>query len=256
MNMMEYKLAKELNQKLVDGIFDGYREYLDVRREKAKTLKVSGAYAWVKGNHIDHHVALSCESYGVESILAKAGLTWQYLQFIHEDENVLFIVKNARYFNAEQVDHGRDAMGRTRTKKISYMEELMQINSEVDFNYIPSDLYETSTQLELELIEDVRLNESENKEISKIKSNYDRFYIITYKIDEGQQIEEIRLWMPNPVNNKAYLIEDLTTYINVSHTIEIDSDLKTVLSNSGESESYPDAHAFGIVLDDVKEKDN
>jgi len=253
--LMEYKLATDLNQNLVNGIFDGYREYLEVRREKAKSLKVSGAYAWVKGNHIDHHVALACEAYGVESILSKAGLTWQYLQFMHNDEKILFVVKNARYFNEDQVNHGRDATGRTRNKKISYMEELMQINSGVDFNYIPSDVIEPSTQLELELIEDVRLSENDNLEISKIKSNYDRFYIVTYKIDEGQQIEEIRLWMPNPVNNKAYLIDDLTLYVNASHALDIDDELKTVLTNN-DSDSYLEAHAFGIVLDDAKEKDN
>lgn len=253
---MDYKLADELNQNLVNGIFDGYREYLEVRRDKARSLKVSGAYAWVKGNHIDHHVALSCESYGVESKLAKAGLTWQYLQFKHNDEKILFIVKNARYFNEEQVNHGRDAMGRTRNKKISYMEELMEINSEIDFNYVPADVEENSTQLELELIEDFRLNERDNKEISNLKSDFQRFYIVTYKIDESQQIEEIRLWMPNPVNNKAYLIDDLTSFVNASHAIDIDNELKTVLSSTGDSESYLEAHAFGIVLDDAKEQDN
>lgn len=253
--MKEYKLSNELNQSLVDGIFAGYSDYLEVRREKSRSLKVSGAYAWVKGNHIDHHVAVSCEKHGVESKLAKAGLTWQYLQFMHEDEKILFIVKNARYFNSEQVDYGRDAMGRTRNKKISYMNELMQINSGIDFNNVPIEEIESSLQLELELIEDVKLSETDNIEISKIKSSYDRFYIVTYKTDENQQIEDIRLWMPNPVDNKAYAIENLTNYFNASHIIDIDDDLRSVLSNSGDSESYLDAHAFGIVLDDAKEKD-
>lgn len=97
--------------------------------------------------------------------------------------------------------------------------------------------------------------------------HYGEYKIITHqgkvkrmRKEEGDfislHIKSMKVNKLKSVNNKAYLIEDLTTYINVSHTIEIDSDLKTVLSNSGESESYPDAHAFGIVLDDVKEKDN
>lgn len=88
---------------------------------------VSGAYAWVKGNHIDHYVALACEQHGVESKLAKAGLTWQYLKFTHENEKILFIVKNARYFDPKQVDKGKDATGRTRQQTNSYMYNLMQI---------------------------------------------------------------------------------------------------------------------------------
>ncbi|WP_297992586.1 DUF5986 family protein [uncultured Anoxybacillus sp.] len=253
--MKEYALSRGLNQKIVDGIFEGYRDYLEVRREKAKSLKVSVAYAWVKGNHIDHHVAIACEPYGVESKVAKAGLTWQYLQFKNDSEAMLFIVKNARYFNPEQVDRGKDALGRTRNKKISYMEELMQINSEIDFKQVSLE-HGHSTQLELELIEDSYLNEDVNKEIAKLKSKYKRFYIVTYKIDESQQIEQIGLWMPNPVNNKAYLIEDLTKYINGTHAISIDNELKNILINENSSEVSLDAHVFGIVLDDSEEKKN
>ena len=51
--MKEYQLPDKLNESLVDGIIEGYRDYLDVRRQKARELKVHGAYAWVKGNHID-----------------------------------------------------------------------------------------------------------------------------------------------------------------------------------------------------------
>ncbi|KIO60218.1 hypothetical protein B4065_0144 [Caldibacillus thermoamylovorans] len=255
--MKDYSLARELNQKIVDGIFEGYRDYLEVRREKAKKLKVSGAYAWVKGNHIDHQVAVACESFGVESKLAKAGLTWQYLQFKNDDEEILFIVKNARYFNPDQVDLGKDATGRTRNKKMSYMEELMQINSEIDFNEVPLE-HGFTNQLQLELLEDVYLNEDDNKEIAKIKSKYKRFYIVTYKIDENQQIEKISLWLPNPANNKAYPVEDLTKYINATHAISIDEELKNVLVNDNSSEVNLDAHVFGIALDDddAKKKEN
>lgn len=254
--MKDYSLARELNQKIVDGIFEGYRDYLEVRREKAKKLKVSGAYAWVKGNHIDHQVAVACESFGVESKLAKAGLTWQYLQFKNDDEEILFIVKNARYFNPDQVDLGKDATGRTRNKKMSYMEELMQINSEIDFNEVPLE-HGFTNQLQLELLEDVYLNEDDNKEIAKIKSKYKRFYIVTYEIDENQQIKKISLWLPNPANNKAYPIEDLTQYINATHVINIDEELKNVLINDKSAEVNLGAHDFGIALkDDAKKKEN
>ncbi|MBA4538151.1 hypothetical protein H1Z61_13650 [Bacillus aquiflavi] len=247
--MKDYRLEKGLNQKIVDGIFKGYREYLDVRREKAKSLKVSGAYAWVKGNHIDHHVGVECEPFGVKSKLAKAGLTWQYLQFKHQNEAILFIVKNARYFDPDQVNRGKDATGKARRTKISYMENLMTINKEIDFNDISPQVSESFVQLELQLIEDCQLNDIDNKEISKIKSNYNRFYIVTYLIDENQYISKIQLWMPNPVNNQAYLIDNLTFYINESHAFEIEEELKDILVNKSDTEDHFDAHKFGIVLD-------
>ncbi|RKQ11734.1 hypothetical protein D8M05_19375 [Oceanobacillus bengalensis] len=186
MELKEFKLAEALNQRIVDGLMEGYREYLEVRREKSRNMKVSGAYAWVKGNHIDDQVAKTCLSYGVESKLAKAGLTWQYLQFQHQDEKILFIVKNARYFNREQVNKGKDAKGNTRNAKLSYMEDLMKINSGIDFNHLKTD--NSFDTVQLELLEENFLSEEDNIEIAKIESDYDVFYIVTYEIDENQII--------------------------------------------------------------------
>lgn len=92
----KFSLENELSQSIVDGILKGYKEYLDVRRRVQKDLKVSGAYAWVKGNHIDSSVDEACSNYDrVQSSIEKAGYTWEYLQFILEDtqEKYLVIVK-------------------------------------------------------------------------------------------------------------------------------------------------------------------
>ena len=117
--MKNYNLPEKLNESIVDGIIEGYRDYLEVRRQKARELKVHGAYAWVKGNHIDHYVAVACEEHRVSSTVAKAGLTWQYLQFYNNDEKILFIVKNSRYFNVDEVNKGKDAKGQARANKAS-----------------------------------------------------------------------------------------------------------------------------------------
>lgn len=247
-------MADELNQKIIDGLMEGYREYLDIRREKARVMKVSGAYAWVKGNHIDDRIANACESYGVESKLAKAGLTWQYLQFKHLDEKVLFIVKNARYFDEEQVDKGKGANGKTRDAKMSYMDKLMEINLDIDFGSIKTE--ESNGSVQLELIEDLHLSESDDMAISAIEANFSRFYIVTYEIDENQLISKVSLLMPNPVNNKAYLIDDLIKYVNASHDLVIDEELKDALTNSVETNEDLNAFKFDIGLnDDVDEKD-
>ena len=234
---------------------EGYREYLDIRRERSRTMKVSGAYAWVKGNHIDDRVANACESYGVESKLSKAGLTWQYLQFKHLDGKTLFIVKNARYFDEEQVDKGKDAKGKTKDAKMSYMSKLMDINLDIDFGVIKTE--ESNGPVQLELIEDLSLSEAGDMAISKIDSDFNRFYIITYEIDENQLISKISLLMPNPVNNKAYLIDDLIKYVNASHEFVIDEELKDALSNSVDTNDDYSALRFDIGLNnDVDEKNN
>ena len=252
--MKEYCLPEKLNEGIVDGIIEGYRDYLDVRRQKARELKVHGAYAWVKGNHIDHYVALACEKYGVTSTLAKAGVTWQYLQFSQKADKVLFIVKNARYFNSDEVDKGIDAKGRTRTSKASYMNHLMDINRGVDFEKIPAKAFNQSVQLEL--LEDFNPIPLRAEDTKGMDTQFDRFYIATYHIGEDYQIGEIRLWMPNPADNRAYLISELTPYIGQKpgHLFEIEPELKSVLTQSIAAEGVLDAAAFGIVLDDKVEE--
>lgn len=257
--MKQYQLSKALNESIVDGIIEGYKEYLSVRREKARELKVHGAYAWVKGNHIDHHVAVECEKFGVKGHLAKAGLTWQYLQFKIEEDKVLFLVKNARYFDSNAVDKGKDAKGHTRSRKSSFMTDLSNINSNIEFPEI-ADINQQqgqSTQLELELLEDVLTVQMDSNDTQKLSEQYDRFYIVTYEIDSEFLISKIKLWMPNPVNNKAYLVENLTKYINTkpSHIIEIENDIKAILQSSADIEVGYDATAYEIALDDLEEVD-
>ena len=253
--MKKYELTENLNQAIVDGMVEGYTEYLSVRRRMSRELKVSSAYAWVKGNHIDDKVATACEKLGVDSQLSKAGQTWQYLQFKLEQEKVLFIIKNGRYFNKEQVSKGRDVKGASRKTKMEYMEDLMNINAPIDFAEISSYRKQNSNQLALELFEEFRLNEEDIKQISKLdKEGYEKFYIATYEIDETQAISNISLWLPNPVDNKAYLIEDLTTLIAPDVDYNIDEELMDVLVSTSTALENTDAHVFGIGIDEEEEE--
>lgn len=250
--MTNFQLPKTMSESIVDGIIYGYKDYVNVRREKAGELKVHGAYAWVKGNHIDHHVAVECEKHGVTCRLAKAGLTWQYLQFQHDEDKILFIIKNARYFDPNAVDKGKDVKGNTRKRKATYITNLVDINSSIKFPK-ESDSITQSTQLQLfEYPQFVSFDEEDTKELNK---EYDRFYIVTYSIDPGFQINSIKVWMPNPVNNKAYSVEDLSQYINKkpSHFIEIEEETKTILQSTAEIErDYSD---YGIIFDVVEDEE-
>ncbi len=226
-----------------------------MRRQKAHDLKIHGAYAWVKGNHIDHHVAEACEGHGVKSTVAKAGMTWQYLQFANQDEQTLFIVKNARYFNADEVNKGMDAKGKPRSRRSSYMDNLMAINRNVDFGSVQG--LETAEQsIQLELLQDFQPLSLLPEDTAGMDKQFDRFYIATYHIDDDHLISEIRIWMPNPENNKAYLISDLTAYIGnkPGHLFGVEEELRAVLDQTIAAEGILDAGAFGIVIDDSEEK--
>lgn len=60
---------------------------------------------------------------------------------------------------------------------------------------------------------------------------------------------------PNPANNKAYLVDNLTKYINTkpSHIIEMESEIKAILQSSAKIELNYDATAFEIALDDTED---
>lgn len=250
--MDSYKLDEDLNQKVVEGLVDGYREYLEIRKEKAQTMLVSGAYAWVKANHIDDKVARACSSLGVEHKLAKAGLAWQYLKFNHLSEKFMFIIKNAKYFNEEKVSKGTDILGNTRKGNISYMEKLMEINSNIDFESVETEALTFAQQLSL--FEEKKLSESDNEAISSVGKDFDRFYIITYSLDENQMISKISLFMPNPSDNKAYLIDDLTDYMNSLPAIEIGTELKEILVQNIEDDDNYSAINFDIAINTTQDE--
>lgn len=251
-NMSDYKLSTELSQNIVDGLMAGYRDYIEVRREKARTMKISSAYAWVKGNHIDDQIAKTCEPYGVKSKVAKAGLTWHYLQFMQPEEKVLFIVKNAKYFNEDQVDIGKNIHGNTKGRKLAYMEPLLEINRGIDFSKVQT--VNPNGSVQLELFDDFYVNDGVEKEVSELVKVYDRFYIITYAIDESQLISRISLFLPNPIDKKAYPVDDLTHYISTSQQPVIDEEVISALTTSVEAEENIGAHYFDIgIKDDAKE---
>ncbi|KOY80268.1 hypothetical protein I6G82_20610 [Lysinibacillus macroides] len=252
--MKKFRLSEDLNVGFVDGVIDGYKDYLRVRKEAAKNLKIHGAYAWVKGNHIDHHVAVQCEKLGIVSKLSKAGITWQYLQFQNEAEKALFLVKNARYFDPNAVDKGVDANGRPRTKKATYMENLVYINEDVNFpEEVDSANHRKSIQLEL--IEDPQKMLISKEEADEVVKQFEKFYIITYEIDEEFLIHSIMLWMPNPVNNKAYLVEDLSMLINTkpSHIIEMEEETKAILQSSMDAEYDASSYDIALTEDEIDE---
>ncbi|MEH7276188.1 hypothetical protein, partial [Neobacillus vireti] len=259
----EFRFAPEVNQKVVDGILQGYKNYIHERDEKRRTMKISDAYAWVKGNHIDDQTARECYEAGITYKKAKAGYTWGYLQFSSSEDKSMFIIKNARYFNPDNVPAGRGVRGNKRgtENKDNYLKKLSEINRNVDFpetlTFFPLD---SDNPEYLSIFDDNTLKSLENTEVSKLQDEYDKFYIITYEIDQAFMISKIHVWLPNPSDNTAYLVDDLSALIGNSSVDFTDVDI-SVLENDDIEYDFESLTAidYDIVHDnqlDQEKKDN
>src|SRR5690606_26230614 len=97
MKMEQYKFEPAHSKMIVDSVVEGYRDYVEHRKERKQKMKISSAFAWTKGNFIESKVAEECVNHGFKYKQSKAGLTWDYLQFINGDKKSLFLIKNAAY---------------------------------------------------------------------------------------------------------------------------------------------------------------
>lgn len=244
--MVSYKLSQEMNQCIVDGIAKGYKEYLKVREEKLGNMRISHAYAWVKGNHIDDQVAEACADLGVKYQHSKAGLSWKFLKFETEDESISFIIKNAKYFNKQAVINGKDAKGRIGEKK-TYLAELVEKNHKINFDEV--DTVETDDIIQLGFEDIFGLNLEDEVDLRENISEIDRFYLVTYELDPAHMISNISVFLPNPKNNKAYLVDNLTAYLNPEYAVDISSNLLEELNKQNEIRT-PDAAMLGIEIND------
>lgn len=254
--MHQYRFEDNLNQKIVDGILKGYSNYIRERAEKRDTMYISGAYAWVKGNHIDDQTGREVSDMGIEYNTARAGHTWGYLQFRHAEEgrNRIFIIRNARYFNEKEFDRAKTPKNTDAKRKTNYLLELAKANVNVEFEDIvePADLgYE---QMSIDL-------GSPNTEISietaqSLSQSVTEFHIITYLTDESNEIQEIRHVLPNPMNKKAYLVNDLSHFIGTSTVNMIDLDYSALSLGDDDVADYTAFH-YGVELleDQLDEND-
>lgn len=191
-NMDNYKFDKDHSLVIVNAIVEGYKEYVEHRKDRHRHMKISSAFAWTKGNFIESKIADKCGDIFLYK-KAKAGLTWDYLQFIHGDSKKLFLIKNAAYFNDDNFSSAKLPNGGTKGNdhRRTYMHELSKINKEIEFPlapYAPENKTQNNyEQLSFELADPVKKEQVE-KELSEFKSTYNEFHILTYKIDDAYQI--------------------------------------------------------------------
>ncbi|RKL65862.1 hypothetical protein CR203_18600 [Salipaludibacillus neizhouensis] len=215
--MKEYRFNRQVNQKIVNGVLQGYKNYIQERIEKDLQMKISSAYAWVKGNHIDDQTAVECEEIGINYKKARAGYTWGYLQFIASNDQSMFIIKNNKYFDQDNFPDGKGVNGKKRSHNDeNYLKKLSRINNKVDFPTPLTLLSEENVPHSMSILDDAVLKSLEDSDVSNLQEVYNKFYIFTYSLDQANMVSSIKMWMPNPANDKAYLVEDLTELIDAS----------------------------------------
>ncbi|QOS92059.1 hypothetical protein [Peribacillus sp. JNUCC41] len=248
--MENFKFSDELNLKLVRGIEKGYSSYAEERRAKRKEMKISSAYAWVKGNHIDHHVAEELEEIEIDFIKSKAGYTWGYLQFNDSKEKNLFLIKNANVIKNKLGRHSLDTQNSDH-----YIVKLTHVNTNVDFKYLKKEEQGALEFLDLSPV----IKSIDDLEVEELKMKFNKFYILTYSIDdENRMLSDISLWMPEFQGDskvELYKVDSLNDYLGNSG-ISVNEEAIKELQDIPEEEFSGNAEQFGYtVIDGLKENE-
>lgn len=211
-------------------------------------MHISTAYAWVKGNHIDDQTAEECKDLGIDFTRAKAGYTWGYLQFNINNKNRMFIIKNAKYFDEKNFPRSKGVQGQKRKEeKESYLKRLSRINSNVEFPEELTLFTRDEGEKIVSIFDDEILKQLEEPQARRLEKEFEQFYIITYEIDESFAISKIRMLMPNPHDDKAYEVEDLSEFIGTSPVRFDDNDFEVLVDDGFDVPDVASAYHYGIV---------
>lgn len=251
--MDELKLGSEINKAIVDGTLKGYLQYLEERREKKKSMVISGAYAWTRGNHIDDQVSEFGQNQDIRFKIEKAGYTWEYLQFtVSEDEQqFMIIIKNSLRVEKSFIDQ----KNKSKINNENYLMNLADINSDIFRNANYERTVELG-QISLELNSPEEVQAVINGTSLQANKHYSRFYIITYEIDEATKfITSIKVTMPNSQTMNLELIEDLTPLIELSDYQTTHEDVAPIMNElSKDSVFSGDANSFGYSIPKTEEE--
>ncbi|MBW4084775.1 DUF5986 family protein [Paenibacillus sp. S150] len=250
--MDEYKFNPEHSQMIVDAIVEGYHDYIEHRKDRKSKMKISSAFAWTKGNFIESRLAEECVNHGFTWKKSKAGLTWDYLRFIHGDSKILFLIKNAAYFNEKSFSQAKlpSSLGK-KGPYSTYLHELSRINEDLDFSPLPQISNEAEERGTVEQLAFWIVESQVREELKKFRSSYNQFHILTYALDEAYQISEIKHYLPNPNDNVAYLVEDLSDFISGADLT--DEDREVVAPEMNEDIMDPAAFDIGIFEDEQQQ---
>ena len=169
-------------------------------------------------------------------------------------------MKEYQFNNEENFPQGREVNGKRKRDRNNenYLKKLSGINENVEFPIEPN-LFseEIMKHKSMTLFDDSVMKSLEDSDVNNLQKVFNKFYIITYEIDQINMISSIRVWIPSPVNDKAYLVEDLTELINTSSVDLTDLDT-SVLENDQFDFDYESPNAIDYNIfheDDLSQED-
>lgn len=211
-------------QAVVDGILEGYKNYLQERREKKSSMKVSYAYAFTKGNHIDDAVVRKLESLIEKATLEKVKSGWEHFEFTFKNDiSCFFIIKDAV--------RARTAIKKGKNES-SYLLEYASI---LNNDWIKAEnLRHTQEKKENVTIQLSMLSEPEKKALDnrcQVREN-DRFYMVIYEVNQLKMITRIEMVAVDAETRTLHQIQDLSLYIQTSDIEVSESEASVVLGDT------------------------
>lgn len=107
----------------------------------------------------------------------------------------------------------------------------------------------------MSIFDDNTLKSLENTAVTKLLEDYDKFYMVTYEIDQAFMISKIHVWMPNPNDNKAYPVDDLTKFIDNSYVDFGNIDTTVLVNDKMDYDFYSPASIYEIYHENELDKE-
>lgn len=236
------RLGERQGQAVVDGILEGYKNYLQERREKKESMKVSYAYAFTKGNHIDDAVVRRLDKLIEKATLEKIKGGWEHFEFSFQNGvSCFFIIKNASRVKAATKKGKNES---------SYLIDYAAI---LNNDWIEEERLRENQQKEEDMVIQLSmLTEGEQKKLDRRKQvrDHDRFYLVTYETNELKMITRIELVALDAVTRELHQIQDLSPYIQTSD-IEVTEAETSIVMGETEVEVHEE---YGYTVPAAKER--
>ncbi|MEE6669637.1 hypothetical protein [Pediococcus acidilactici] len=96
-----YKLSDDIEDMLVAGVRQGFKNYLIEREDKKKSMIVSSGYAWTRGSHMDDAIfrSLPKSEQNLVSMFGVGGWNFLRFNFKSDGKNISVIQKSATFMN-------------------------------------------------------------------------------------------------------------------------------------------------------------
>lgn len=134
--------------------------------------------------------------------------------------------------------------------------EIFPFNSQVDFPEEASLFSKEENKQMVAIFDDETLKRLEEPQAQELEKEFNKFYIITYEIDESFAISTIKLFMPNPADHRAYPVDDLSDYIGTSPVSFEENDCEVLVEDGFDAPETPIAAEYDIVpMEDLFEDD-